>query len=631
MPGSDFVVNSLNKSRYSLRLQVGLLLAGALAALWLAIGWEFQKSENDTLARIGRETGTLALAFAEYTESVFLRADGILIDLREDWVVRPRVFAESVARDKHLLADTAFQVAVIDAQGFLAYSNLAPAGERIYLGDREHFKVHRESGSDRLFISRPIKGRVSGKWSIQLTRPIYDRGKFAGVIILSLDPGYLSRFYEKLDTGAKHLVLVVRDTGEIMVRSIGQEKYIGMVVSTSPYTDPGAPLQGNLHRKSQADGIDRITGYVRLPARGITVRIGADLGEQMEAVRTQQQILLSIGACVTLLLAYMAWQILRGLAQRNAAEREAASSQEQYRMLTESMKDVVWVLDAEALRFLYVSPSVKGLRGYTPEEVMAESADAALTPEDREIFVKRLSDSVAALRAGRISCEDYFTNEVEQPCKDGSKVWTEVITHFWQNRNSGLIELHGVTRDITERKRAEERMRHMAQHDALTGLPNRSLFNDRMGAALAAARRDHTKLALVFIDLDRFKQINDNLGHGVGDAVLKELARRIQGAIRESDTAARIGGDEFVILLRDISGKEDALMVAEKIGVAIKAPFPVGSHTLVVSASIGIALYPEGGACMLELSRNADEAMYRAKASGRDTAVIYDVSMEGAD
>lgn len=164
---------------------------------------------------------------------------------------------------------------------------------------------------------------------------------------------------------------------------------------------------------------------------------------------------------------------------------------------------------------------------------------------------------------------------------------------------------------------------HRAQHDALTGLPNSALFADRVESALAAARRDETRLALLFIDLDNFKPVNDKLGHAVGDELLKVIATRLRDAVRESDTAARIGGDEFVILLRQVHHADEARAVAEKIRQAIGEPASIGSHRVVVSASIGIALYPEHGAGLIELSRHADMAMYRAKEGGRDAIVLY--------
>lgn len=180
-----------------------------------------------------------------------------------------------------------------------------------------------------------------------------------------------------------------------------------------------------------------------------------------------------------------------------------------------------------------------------------------------------------------------------------------------------------ITQQLAELQESRHELEHLARHDSLTGLPNRVLFADLTERALAAARRDKGRLALVFMDVDQFKQINDNLGHAVGDLLLKEIAARVRGAIRDSDTAARIGGDEFVVLLRSIQRSEDAQVVAEKVRLAIRQPCLIETHSIAVSASIGIALYPEDGFDMLELSKHADQAMYRAKESGRDAVVMY--------
>jgi diguanylate cyclase (GGDEF)-like protein/PAS domain S-box-containing protein len=167
-----------------------------------------------------------------------------------------------------------------------------------------------------------------------------------------------------------------------------------------------------------------------------------------------------------------------------------------------------------------------------------------------------------------------------------------------------------------ERKQAESRLRHMARHDPLTDLANRGLLMDRLEAALAQARRSHAGLALLYLDLDDFKQVNDRHGHAAGDALLREAARRLTGCVRESDTVARIGGDEFVVLLGGVQTPDDAQRVAEKIRDALNQPIEVEGRLLSASPSIGIARHPEDGGDAAQLLRFADEAMYRAKSAG---------------
>lgn len=180
-----------------------------------------------------------------------------------------------------------------------------------------------------------------------------------------------------------------------------------------------------------------------------------------------------------------------------------------------------------------------------------------------------------------------------------------------------------LSRALNESQAAEERIRHLAQHDPLTDLPNRALFSDRLDQALASAKRDCQRLAVLFMDLDDFKPINDNLGHGVGDQLLQQVALRLRGSLRESDTVARVGGDEFIALLRNIHEQADCAAVAQKLADSLTHPFDIGGHVIQVSVSIGIALYPEHGRGDLELLKHADEAMYEAKQGGGGRVLFY--------
>jgi len=185
----------------------------------------------------------------------------------------------------------------------------------------------------------------------------------------------------------------------------------------------------------------------------------------------------------------------------------------------------------------------------------------------------------------------------------------------------------GVFHDMTALKLHEERLRYQAHHDALTALPNRVLFRERLGLAMGYAQCNETKLAILFLDLDNFKRINDSLGHTVGDLLLKEVAVRLKHCVREKDTVARYGGDEFIVLLEGLEQEDDAVYAARRITKAIEPPFVLQDHELYLSASIGIAYYPEDGTDHETLVRNADTAMYRAKEEGRNTFQIFTPSM----
>lgn len=440
------------------------------------------------------------------------------------------------------------------------------------------------------------------------------------------------------------------------------------------------------------------------------------------------------------------------IAENLAAQRALARSERHYRLLVENMRDVVWILDPITQRFRYVSPSVERLRGYSAEEVMAKPLKESIMPLHAHGLMQRMHTYLQDFLAGR-NINEVYKEELEQPCKNGSTVWTEVIAKYIRDDETGQVEIQGVTRDITARKQAdaslrlaatvfdtvdnavmvcasdstiiavnpaftrvtgyeadevigktprilssglqsrefyqhmwqeltgsgswkgeilncrkngsiyvewlairpvrdsndvithyvaaftditerkalEQKMQRMAHYDPLTELPNRALFSDRLQQALSFAKRDQTQLAVLFIDLDKFKPINDSYGHGVGDLLLKDAAGRMQACLRGSDTVARIGGDEFVVLLRNIETAEDAVNVGHKIAHAFEQPFHINGHTLSVAVSIGAAIYPQDGSDEIELTKHADTAMYRAKGARKEKVRLFSGSTISGD
>jgi len=207
------------------------------------------------------------------------------------------------------------------------------------------------------------------------------------------------------------------------------------------------------------------------------------------------------------------------------------------------------------------------------------------------------------------------------------------VTFFQDGRISGWRENYvyklpngeivAIYDDVTKEKQADERIHYLAHYDALTGLPNRSLFADRLQQSITAAKRKKNRVALLFIDLDKFKPVNDDLGHDIGDLLLKEVAQRMRNCVRDADTVSRIGGDEFVILLPNIDQEANAMLVAEKVLSAINLPFELDGHSINISSSIGVAVYPEHGGEEKLLTKNADTAMYAAKNGGRNNVILY--------
>ncbi|MGZ9014427.1 MAG: EAL domain-containing protein, partial [Burkholderiales bacterium] len=306
------------------------------------------------------------------------------------------------------------------------------------------------------------------------------------------------------------------------------------------------------------------------------------------------------------------------LFQRKAAEDSLRESEEKFRQLVAHIPEVFWITDAQHLALSYLSPSVETMTGRTAAELQGCDWLYVVHGDDRDRVAREWA------RKGELGTFDVEFRVVHP---DGSERWAHSRAFPVRNAQGEVERIAGVTEDITERKVAQERLLHVAHHDQLTNLPNRVLFHDRLQQTLAQAGRNGWTIAVLFIDLDRFKAVNDTLGHAGGDTVLKRVSERITGCLRAGDTVGRLGGDEFAVILSDLAGPQDAGLVAREILDALAAPFHVDSHEIYVTACIGIALYPSDTDDIDVLIRNADTAMDSAKAAGRNVYRYYTAEM----
>ena len=307
--------------------------------------------------------------------------------------------------------------------------------------------------------------------------------------------------------------------------------------------------------------------------------------------------------------------VSRDITERKQAEESLARSEERYRTILENMQDSYIEVDL-AGNFTFINEATCRNLGYTMDELLGQSfSKTAPGQEDvREIF-KAYNE---VYRTG----EPHTGFAFKVIRKDGSTAYAETSISLIKNGQGSPIGFRSVGRDVTERKKMQQQLEKMATHDALTGLPNRTLLYDRCGVAIANAQRNKKMLAIMTLDLDLFKDVNDTLGHDTGDKVLIAVAARLIGALRKSDTVARMGGDEFVLLLWEVDHKDDAVIVAEKILGDFRQPFISDGHSLKVTVSIGIATYPENGDTIEDLLKSSDKSMYNAKKNGGDRFAI---------
>ncbi|MFN0153549.1 MAG: putative bifunctional diguanylate cyclase/phosphodiesterase [Gaiella sp.] len=327
----------------------------------------------------------------------------------------------------------------------------------------------------------------------------------------------------------------------------------------------------------------------------------------------------------------VAWHLHQGLdtlasqvsLALEAAEREQdlveRRSDERFRTLVQNSKDLIAVIEAD-LEIRYVTPSVEAMLGYAPDDLIGTSLAELLHVDEAPALIQR------------------FRDEVRQIGSVGAEFRLRHADHTWRAVEGVMSDLTDdpsvlgivlTAHDITDRRRLEERLTHQAFHDALTGLPNRALLADRLAHAIERAKRTGADVAVLFLDVDDFKTINDSLGHAAGDELLVELATRLQGCLRSADTAARLGGDEFALLLEDSLGVDGATVVADRVLEAIAQPMLLGSSEVLPRASVGI-VFAAPGQTAGELLRNADVAMYQAKQSGGHRYELFQPEMHEA-
>jgi diguanylate cyclase (GGDEF)-like protein/PAS domain S-box-containing protein len=376
-----------------------------------------------------------------------------------------------------------------------------------------------------------------------------------------------------------------------------------------------------------------VAAYTPLGNLGLGMVLKIDQDELFDPVRQRLRIIVPLLGLLVLagilLLFWLVAPLVRKLilskqetAEINARLRDVEA---RWRFALDSTGAGVWDLDIPANRIL-LSDRGKAILGYADGEISTSMEDwyQRIHPDD-------LSDLLSACQHLCDGSSDTFTNEHRKRCKDGSWKWIQTHGKVAARDAADVpVRVIGTYLDISERRQAEETIQHQANFDPLTYLPNRRLFLDRLGQEIIKSRRTDVPLALLLIDLDEFKEVNDSLGHDVGDTLLQESARRIRSCIRDGDTVARLGGDEFTVILTELSDRTHIEDIAQKIISRLAEPFHLGDEVAYVTASIGITLYPSDAGDIDTLMKHADQAMYAAKKHGHNRFFYFIPSLQEA-
>lgn len=462
-------------------LMVLLLVTGLQ---WWQLAYSTSRVREESLAQARLRAAEVTDVASEVIAMVFRSVDMTSRDLVRAYLEsQDQTFGPRVQRAIDRLPPNAvLQAAIIDANGYLSYSNLGMS-ERVYLGDREHFKVHVDTPGHDFFISRPVMGRVSRQWSIQFSRAIRKGDKLLGVVVLSIDPKFLHDAVSRLTLEPGDSLSILRGTGELLARNTDAEGALGQILDTdAPYLRESQGPAGTYLVHDAADGqIERIVQWRRLERYPISV-------------------------------------------------------------------------------------------------VLSQSTATTLGPVERLISEGRYRMLVGT-------------------------------AFLW-----GAVVVVGVMAQRINRQRSERAaLEFVAMHDTLTGLHSRHSLMQRLDEALVRAQAQGAGLGVLYLDLDGFKPVNDRYGHAIGDEVLKCVAERLQESARREDLVARIGGDEFVVVIDPLKSVEALSLLRERITHSLQAPLQIGELRIPIHASIGMATYPDDGLSADALLNAADVEMYQHK------------------
>lgn len=316
---------------------------------------------------------------------------------------------------------------------------------------------------------------------------------------------------------------------------------------------------------------------------------------------------------------YQYVSIRNDITARKHMEEEVRKSEELYRLIAENTSDIISIVNAEG-DFLYLSPAHKAVFDHDVPDERFHNLFEWIVEDDRDIMAFAIQHTYSTRKEYTVECRIQTSRK--------ETIWTESKINPIVDELGNVSKLLFVTRDITDRKQSEELIHHLAYHDALTDLPNRRMYTQHLSREIMQAKRFQSNLAVLFLDLDRFKDVNDSFGHDVGDLLLVEAANRLKACLRPNDVAARLGGDEFTVLLSQLTDREEAAALANRIMEALQRPFILQDHSFNVSCSIGIALYPQDGDNADDLLKRADTALYTVKSRGKNGYDFFDPTME---
>ena len=613
-----------------------LICLTMIVILWTVLHFILLIDRQRDLESAVQQGSNLVRLFEENTASMLGAVDRTLLLLRREYEKDPARFNLNHRAERSTLPDDlTIRLAIVGQDGHARTLTKSDGlFTAAYVGDGEWFSQQRDAKDDRLVISTPKLGRISNKRTIVLSRRLRNAdGSFAGAFSAGVDPQFIERFYQTIDVGMRGSV-VLRNLDGVILASGGS---INPSVSGRQVMQPAlrealakSPT-GYYWGSGAVDGINRLVSYRTSSSLPVMTMVGlaeADIFASHERVQA-----FSILAAVILTLLFVLGTIagirhqLR-LTRSSTAQRLAEKNLEHARnfldTVIENLPLPVIVKDTNTLHIQLVNRAYESFVGTPREQLIGKTIYEIFSPEDAESIVRL--DREAAGSEKRLVVAEF---SLRTPTNGLRVVATTRLVV--RGEDGGPGHLISVIEDVTDRRASDDKILHMAHHDTLTGLANRAAVVQKIEDAAARQRRDGRLFSVLLLDLDRFKGVNDTLGHPAGDALLREVAARLKAFLRETDVLARLGGDEFAIIqASEINQREAAGALASRIIEMFAQPFNIDGNEVNIGTSIGIALASEHAANPDNLLKMADMALYRAKSAGRNGFQFFDPEMSKA-
>ena len=599
-----------------------VILGAAIVALcWSEVAYQLHSDYTETINLAVERGDSMAKLFEKDTVRLLKSIDTTLLLLRQAYQNDPRNFdLDKTARQSGLIGDVATEFGQITADGYLIQTTSGRLAAPIYVGDRKHFIAQQNNLKDELFISDPVFLRSTGKYSIPVARQLRaPDGSFAGIITGQVDPFFAEQFSQTLKLGHGSNISI-RGLDGVLRASYGFVKppmQQTVVIREALAHDRNGHVWGG----GAADGVNRLVTYRTLSDYPLVITIGESEEHIFADFHHHRLIYVLIATALTLVTVIFVIIILQRQTALERANSRLKTVNGQFDTALSRISQGITMYDSDHRLVVWNDRFVK-IYGFPPELItVGRPFREILAYQSKTGNIKQDPDRYMAIRMERLSKDQIYS--AQHLLTNGRTV--AVFNHALEN--GGWVSTH---EDITDRKNSETRIEQLAHFDTLTGLANRNLFKEQVEETLARYRQQEGGFAVILLDLDKFKGVNDTLGHQCGDLLLKGVANRIKTTIRDVDLAARLGGDEFAVLVQQGKGglRERLEAQAARLIAAVSAPYVIDGHPVVVGCSIGIALIPQHGERIDEVLRNADLALYKSKSAGRNCFHIYSTEMK---